>query len=233
MCSSSLLSKLSHSPLGLPEEKGQCLHGPELFHSYRLNIFGFPGLPGYPQNVGLQDQRLAIKWVRDNIAAFGGDPERITLAGNSAGASSADMYSYAYTRDPIVQAFILESGTATAFNITQTNNLAAWWLTSAQLGCGVQGVVGLEASLNCMRGKPFTDVLAAAALAPANSNFLGTFAPTIDETLVFSDYDTRTLNGNFIQAVRPPPLVKSSPWPPPCLNFWPLILTLYSACLNW
>ena len=39
--------------------------------SYRLNIFGFPGAPGIQQNVGLLDQRIALEWVRDNIAAFG------------------------------------------------------------------------------------------------------------------------------------------------------------------
>lgn len=54
-------------------------------HSYRLNIFGFPGLPGMEQNVGLLDQRLAIEWVHKNIAAFGGDPSRITIFGQSAG----------------------------------------------------------------------------------------------------------------------------------------------------
>lgn len=53
--------------------------------SYRLNVFGFPGLPGMAQNVGLLDQRLAVEWARDNIAAFGGDPTRITLFGQSAG----------------------------------------------------------------------------------------------------------------------------------------------------
>ncbi|KAH0545549.1 hypothetical protein FGG08_000380 [Glutinoglossum americanum] len=42
-------------------------------------------------------------------------------------------------------------------------------------------------------------------LAPSSSNFLGNFPPTIDETLVFSDYDARSLAGNFIQAVRSPP----------------------------
>ena len=57
-------------------------------HSYRLNIFGFPGLPGMDQNVGLLDQRLAIEWVQKNIAAFGGDPNRITILGQSAGGRS-------------------------------------------------------------------------------------------------------------------------------------------------
>lgn len=52
--------------------------------SYRTNVFGFPGLPGVEsasQNPGLEDQRLAIEWVRDNIEGFHGDPDRITLFG--------------------------------------------------------------------------------------------------------------------------------------------------------
>ncbi|CZR66009.1 related to acetylcholinesterase precursor [Phialocephala subalpina] len=194
--------------------------------NYRLNIFGFPGLPGHPQNVGLQDQRLAVEWVRDNIAAFGGDPDRITLVGQSAGASSVDFYSYAYTEDPIVGGFILQSGTATAFGITQHDNLAAWWTTSVNLGCGAQGVVALAASLSCVRGKPFTDVLAAAGLASANGNFLGAFAPTIDETLVFSDYEARSLAGNFIQA---PVLVGNTDYE---AGFLGLVAPAYYASLS-
>lgn len=52
--------------------------------SYRLGIFGFPGITGVDgleQNAGLLDQRAAIEWVRDNIQAFGGDPKRITIFG--------------------------------------------------------------------------------------------------------------------------------------------------------
>ncbi|KAJ5422747.1 hypothetical protein N7491_011192 [Penicillium cf. griseofulvum] len=53
--------------------------------------------------------RLAIVWVHQNIARFGGDQNRILLLGQSAGAASADIYSYAYPDDPLVSAVALES----------------------------------------------------------------------------------------------------------------------------
>ena len=63
--------------------------------NYRLGIFGFidfsevPGGEAYPDalNLGLLDQIAALKWIRENIAAFGGDPERITVMGFESGAT--------------------------------------------------------------------------------------------------------------------------------------------------
>ena len=63
--------------------------------NYRLGVFGFmappAGTSGAGHVLGLEDQRLAMHWVKANIAAFGGDPENITLAGESAGAASVCM----------------------------------------------------------------------------------------------------------------------------------------------
>lgn len=61
---------------------------------YRLNVLGFydfttyPGCEDFDSNCGVSDQILALNWIHDNIAAFGGDPDRITIAGESAGGAS-------------------------------------------------------------------------------------------------------------------------------------------------
>ncbi|ERL93764.1 hypothetical protein D910_11050 [Dendroctonus ponderosae] len=58
--------------------------------NYRLTALGFlsTGNEVIPGNAGLTDQVLALKWIQRNIAAFGGDPQRVTIAGQSAGAKS-------------------------------------------------------------------------------------------------------------------------------------------------
>lgn len=65
--------------------------------NFRMNIFGFPGAPELEvKNLALLDQRQAVTWVRDNIAAFGGDPSRITIAGQSSGAWAVSNWAYAF-----------------------------------------------------------------------------------------------------------------------------------------
>ncbi|MGW4714003.1 carboxylesterase family protein [Nocardia sp. NPDC004260] len=57
--------------------------------SYRLGVLGYLRAPGVsPGNLGVRDQIAALRWVREHIAEFGGDPERVTVAGQSAGAQS-------------------------------------------------------------------------------------------------------------------------------------------------
>lgn len=78
--------------------------------NYRLGSLGFLDLPGIPPNIGIQDQIAALNWVRDNIKAFGGDPNNITIFGESAGAMSvAILLAIPATKNSFHRA-IMESG---------------------------------------------------------------------------------------------------------------------------
>lgn len=59
--------------------------------NYRLGFEGFGHVEDHPDNRGLLDQQAALRWVQDNVAAFGGDPANITAAGQSAGAASVAL----------------------------------------------------------------------------------------------------------------------------------------------
>jgi para-nitrobenzyl esterase len=78
--------------------------------NYRLGIPGFLHLPGVPDNRGLLDVIAALRWVRDNIAAFGGDPNRVTLFGQSAGATITGAILAAPEARGLVHRAITQSG---------------------------------------------------------------------------------------------------------------------------
>ncbi|CAD5234649.1 unnamed protein product [Bursaphelenchus xylophilus] len=84
--------------------------------NYRVSLFGFIylGREEAPGNMGLWDQLLALKWVYTNIDKFGGDPECITLFGESAGAASVSMHMLSQKSTPYFNRAIIQSGSATA-----------------------------------------------------------------------------------------------------------------------
>jgi para-nitrobenzyl esterase len=84
--------------------------------NYRVGILGFVnfgevlGLPDIPSNLGLRDQIAALIWVRDNIAAFGGDSARVTIGGQSAGSMSVSLLLHAKESWPLYRGAIMQSG---------------------------------------------------------------------------------------------------------------------------
>jgi para-nitrobenzyl esterase len=82
--------------------------------NYRLGTLGFLahpalGAPGDVGNYGLQDQQAALRWVRDNIAKFGGDPDKVTVAGESAGGMSVCDHLVAPGSKGLFRAAIIQS----------------------------------------------------------------------------------------------------------------------------
>jgi para-nitrobenzyl esterase len=88
--------------------------------NYRLNIFGFFAHPGLSAespyhasgNYGLLDQNAALKWVQKNIVAFGGDPKKVTIAGESAGSISVSAQMASPLSKDLIAGAVGESGAA-------------------------------------------------------------------------------------------------------------------------
>ncbi|XP_065435007.1 acetylcholinesterase-like [Chrysemys picta bellii] len=83
--------------------------------NYRLGALGFLSLPpAAPGNAGLWDQRLALHWLRDNAAAFGGEPAHVMLSGHGSGAASVGFHLLSPGSRPLFTRAVLQSGSPTA-----------------------------------------------------------------------------------------------------------------------
>ncbi|KAL2014749.1 hypothetical protein VTN00DRAFT_2274 [Thermoascus crustaceus] len=164
--------------------------------NYRTTVFGYPNAPEIDvdkQNVGLLDQRLAVEWVYNNIANFGGDPTKIMLFGQSAGAASADMYSYAYPTNPLVRAIGLESGVASLLPNTDTM-YENWSRLAAVFGCNSSSSTSNSTStLDCMRCVQFKDII-----DEITNDGTYSFLPVADNVTKFADYAERARRGRGI-----------------------------------
>jgi para-nitrobenzyl esterase len=149
--------------------------------NYRLGVFGFMGHPlltaedgGLTSpNYGLYDQVEALRWVRDNVAAFGGDPDNVTLFGVSAGAQNA----MSQLANPLARGLFHKAIVASGYTSRRRlADLELWGESVARwLGCDVAADV-----LGCLRSRSYEEVTDAYFGVCDTTPVLCDFHPVID-----------------------------------------------------
>uniref|UniRef100_A0A7N6F5R1 Carboxylic ester hydrolase n=1 Tax=Anabas testudineus TaxID=64144 RepID=A0A7N6F5R1_ANATE len=125
---------------------------------YRLGFLGFlsTGDEHARGNWGFLDQLAALRWVKENIEAFGGDPQSVTVAGESAGGISASLLV-----NPFIKSFhmaIFQSGVATLVTHTSSNPLVHAKIIANLTGCDRSST---EELVQCLRGKSTEELIEA------------------------------------------------------------------------
>ena len=155
--------------------------------TYRLGVFGFmahPELsaesPDSPKgNYGIEDQLCALRWTKRNIAAFGGDPERITIAGQSAGAGSVQCLLTSPKAEGLISGAIIQSAVSADFADLGPSFLRTGALERAeQAGVAFFEKAGIK-SLSEARAIPADE------LFRRSSEARTFFAPVVDNILLF------------------------------------------------
>jgi para-nitrobenzyl esterase len=156
---------------------------------YRLGPLGFFAHPelekegGIRGNQGLYDQRLALSWVKKNIARFGGDPDNVTIFGESAGSADVCYHVASPGSKGLFQRAISQSGGCTIRSVGPEQSLAS---IGTQMVAYAKAVGCAEGAgqLACLRDKPIKDLLANAMqpMPGAGGGFDGmwTFAAVLD-----------------------------------------------------
>ncbi len=155
--------------------------------NYRLALFGFLALTdldaeGTPSgNFGLQDQLLALKWVQNNIAAFGGNPDKVTIFGQSAGGHSVGLLMASPLSYGLFNQAILQSG---SFWDSEAGPLASF-AQARQRGSAFMAKVGAT-SVAQLRAMPAETINAAAPWNPFTDPKIYAFSPSVDYYIAYS-----------------------------------------------
>jgi para-nitrobenzyl esterase len=170
--------------------------------SYRLGALGYLAHPAlaeaYPQggsgNFGMLDQQMALRWVRDNIEAFGGNPENVTLFGESAGAISTCMHLFAPDSHGLFHKAILESGPCIGLMPTPDTAEAEQYGVALQTELGCDG----DDPIACMRSADPLEVNAALGYRPGVVFGDGPpWGPVRDDLVVPADFDVELGDGSL------------------------------------
>ncbi len=153
--------------------------------NYRLNLMGFLAVPSLDKeghafgNYGLLDQQMMLKWVKQNIAGFGGDPDNVTLGGQSAGALDTGLAMLSPLASGLFQRGICQSFCPTGTLPTLTSAESTGEQFATAVGCG--GRTG-AAQAQCLRSVPASTVEAQAGTASGASPYVR--GPMLDGTVL-------------------------------------------------
>ena len=133
--------------------------------NFRLGALGFLWYPGVNEtNLSVEDQLMALRWVRDNIGRFGGDPERVTLFGQSSGANAIAHILSRPDSEGLFRQVLLESPPLGRGSHTEEEASAIGEAVLRALGMDLTDREGL---LEQVRAKPAEEILAAAGRVSA------------------------------------------------------------------
>ncbi|KAK3886908.1 hypothetical protein Pcinc_008964 [Petrolisthes cinctipes] len=171
---------------------------------YRLGVYGFLSTEDevLPGNLGLRDQTEALRWVKDNIHKFGGDPNRVTLFGESAGAGSVHLQVLSPHAKGLFQRAILQSGTALCpWSIGQSHREMAFKL-GRLLNCTTVDNNNNNSTqlVACLSKTPFSDIVLASSNLAEWFIFPVVAVPRVDGDFL-PDYPANILASGFFNHV--------------------------------
>lgn len=162
--------------------------------NHRLGIEGYGLFPDAPANPGLRDQLAALEWVRDAIAGFGGDPDRVTLMGQSAGAISIGALIAAPHAQGLFRRAILQSGAPEAFERDKVRRMVRRMATRLKIPATAEAFAAVDRDL-LLRVQGDVGRLSSPVLGGPS------FGIVVDGDLVPTDPITALTSGDVAQGV--------------------------------
>ncbi|XP_053436956.1 neuroligin-4, X-linked isoform X2 [Nycticebus coucang] len=162
--------------------------------NYRLGILGFlsTGDQAAKGNYGLLDQIQALRWIEENVGAFGGDPKRVTIFGSGAGASCVSLLTLSHYSEGLFQKAIIQSGTALSSWAVNYQPAKYTRILADKVGCNMLDTTDM---VECLRNKNYKELIQQ-TITPAMYHIA--FGPVIDGDVIPDDPQILMEQGEFL-----------------------------------